>query len=57
MRYEVKRFFFPKELCMTDFKVPASGNTAPDVCVSLCGPEDKAAGEATLLQPARHEPA
>jgi hypothetical protein len=46
MRYEGKRFSFPKELCMTHFKVPASGHSVPDICVGLCGPEGKPAEEA-----------
>jgi hypothetical protein len=57
MRYECKRFFFLKELRMTDFKNPASGHSTPDVCGGLCGPETKQAGEAALLLAARHEAA
>jgi hypothetical protein len=57
MRYKRKRFFFLKELRMTDFKIPASGHSTPDVCGGLCEPETKQAGEAALLLGARHEAA
>jgi hypothetical protein len=41
---------------MTDFKIPASSNAAPDFCVSLCETEVRTADHAALVPATLHEP-
>ncbi|MDO9584353.1 MAG: hypothetical protein Q7J24_14770 [Desulfomicrobium sp.] len=40
---------------MTDFKIPASGDAAPDFCAARSRLEVKAAGQATLGPSAQQE--